>query len=153
MKHFVKKEELETKEHVQFYDITESIRLIIQKSEIKNGHVLIQPLHTTVGIYVNEGELRLLQDFIMYLDRKVPQIKGRYLHDDIAKRDCPENEPENAHSHLKAALYSNPSVSLVLFKGELQLGKYQRVLFAEFDGPCPRKNKDKRKYLVSIMGV
>ena len=141
-----------TKESTRIYDITEEIRRLVESSGIKNGNVVIQSLHTTVGIYLNEGEERLLNDFIIHLSRKVPQIKGRYLHDDIEKRNCPKDEPLNGHSHIKSALYSNASLCLILFKGEIQLGKYQKILFAEFDGPCPRKHKEKRNYLVSIIG-
>ena len=152
MKHFIIKEEFETFEQTKIYNITENILKIIKKSEIKNGHVLIQVLHTTVGIYINEGEERLLEDFVIYLNRIAPNIKGYYRHDDISKRDCPEDEPINGHSHIKSAFFSNPSVSLILLGGELQLGKYQRILFAEFDGPCPRKHKTKRGILISIFG-
>lgn len=152
MKHYLKKEELKTKEHSMIYDITDVIFRNVSKSRIKSGHVLIQPLHTTVGIYINEGEPRLLTDFIMHLCNAAPEIKGRYLHDDLEKRDCPKDEPLNGHSHIKSSLYSNPSVSLVLFNGILQIGKYQRILFAEFDGPCPRNHKEKRNYFVSIIG-
>ncbi len=152
MKCILKKGELKTRESTHVYDITNEIKKITEKSRIKNGQVLIQPLHTTAGIYLNEGEARLLQDFIIHLSIKVPQIGGRYLHDDIEKRNCPLDEPLNGHSHIKSALYSNPSLSLILSEGKLQLGKYQRILFAEFDGPCPRKHKEKRQFLISIIG-
>jgi len=148
----MKKNRLETKTHTGFYDITKEIIELIDESEIKNGQVVIQPMHTTVGVYVNENEPRLLEDLTIHLSGKAPQQEGIYLHDDIEYRDCPPDEPLNGHSHIKSALYSNPSVSLILYKGKLQLGKYQRILFAEFDGPCPRKNKSQREYLISING-
>ena len=124
----------------------------MKESKIKDGHILIQPLHTTVGIFVNENEKGLLKDLIIHLLEKVPKIQEKYFHDDIKKRICPDDEPVNGHSHIKATLYSNPSLSLILSEGYLKLGKYQRIFFAEFDGPCPRKHKDIRKYLVSIIG-
>jgi secondary thiamine-phosphate synthase enzyme len=153
MKHFLKEGNLETKEEDCFYDITEEIQKFIDESGIKNGHVLIQPMHTTVGIFLNEGEERLLRDFVKRLSEKAP--KGdKYLHDDIEKRNdnCPSDEPVNGHSHIRSACYSNPSLSLILHEGKIQLGTYQRILFAEFDGPCPRKHKSVRKYLVSVIG-
>ncbi|MFH1521350.1 MAG: secondary thiamine-phosphate synthase enzyme YjbQ [archaeon] len=154
MNHFLKKEEIETRDHSRVYDITSPIEKAIEESKIKNGHILIQPLHTTVGIYLNEGEPRLLEDLVIQLNKRAPQTKGAYLHDDIDKRedDCPDDEPENGHSHIKATFYSNPSLALVLYNEKLQIGKYQRILFAEFDGPCPRKHKNKRQYLISIIG-
>lgn len=152
MRHFFKKEGLETDKPSRFYDITDKVEEAVKESKINEGHVMIQSVHATAGLYVNEGEERLLEDFILYLNRAAPQGKGLYLHDNIAERDCPDDEPENGHSHIKAAFYSTPSVGLVLNKGRLQLGKYQRIFFAEFDGPCPRKHKSKRKYLISVIG-
>ena len=152
MNYFLKESELASDKHTEVYDITESVLESVGESRIRNGHVLIQPLHTTVGIFLNENEPRLFKDLVIHLSEQAPQIKGKYLHDDIAERNCPPDEPLNGHSHIKSAFYSNPSLSLVLHEGELQLGEYQRILFAEFDGPCPRENKGKRKYLTSIIG-
>jgi len=152
MKYFLRESEIPTDKTTEIYDITKTVRESVRESGIRNGHVLIQPLHTTVGIFLNENEPRLFQDLILHLADQAPQIKGRYLHDDIAERDCPPDEPLNGHSHIKAALYSNPSLSLVVYEMKLVIGEYQRILFAEFDGPCPRKHKTKRKYLTSIIG-
>jgi secondary thiamine-phosphate synthase enzyme len=144
---------LTTEKADYFYDITEEVRGFAKDSGIRNGHILIQPMHTTVGIFLNENEERLLKDFTNYLSVQAPK-GNKYLHDDIEKRkdNCPPDEPVNGHSHIRAACYSNPSLSLILHNEEIRLGTYQRIFFAEFDGPCPRKHKNTRKYLVSIMG-
>lgn len=153
MRCFFKKCDMATNGPTKIYDITDEIINYVAESRIKNGHMIIKPLHTTVGIYINEEEKGLLSDFEKYLDNKVPPENG-YLHDDIENReDCPNDEPINCHSHIKSAFFSNPSVSLIIFGGQLQLGKYQRLLFAEFDGPCPRKHKSRRRYAVSIIGA
>ena len=145
--------DLVTRELTEIYDLTDEIINYVAESKIKNGHLLIQPMHTTVGIFLNEAEPRLIRDFARELGARVP-FKGDYLHDDIHKReDCPSDEPINCHSHLKSAFFSNPSLSLIIFGGKLQLGRYQRILFGEFDGPCPRKHKTRRKYAVSIIGT
>ncbi len=153
MEHFTKIIEVETKKHSKLYDLTEIIKKVVKEFKIKEGHLIIQSLHTTCGFYVNEGEERLLEDFVLYLNRAAPAGNGFYLHDNIAERDCPDDEPENGHSHIKTALYCNNSVNLIIIKGNLQLGQYQRILFAEFDGPCPRKHKSKRKIIISLIGV
>ena len=59
------------------------------------------------------------------------------MHNDIELRDCPEDEPENAHSHLAAMLLGS-SESIPVVDGELQLGNWQSVLFIELDGPRER---------------
>jgi secondary thiamine-phosphate synthase enzyme len=153
MKHFLEEANLETEAKDRFYDITEKVKDYAKKSEINYGHILIQPMHTTTGIFLNEGEERLLKDFVNFLSEKAPKGKN-YMHDEIELRrdNCPPDEPVNGHSHMRAACYSNPSLSLILHDGKVQLGTYQRILFAEFDGPCPRKHKSTRKYLVSIIG-
>jgi secondary thiamine-phosphate synthase enzyme len=152
MKHYTNCLEIATKNPVEFYDITKQILGEISKSKFTFGHVLIQAMHTTTGVYVNEGEERLMEDFVLQLQKRAPKGPG-YLHDDISERkDCPPDEPKNGHSHMMATLYSQPSVSLILDNGALQIGKFQRILFGEFDGPCPRKHKSKRKCLVSIIG-
>ena len=153
MEHFTKIIEIETKKHSKFYDITNKINHIVKESKIKEGHIIIQSLHTTCGLYINEGEERLLEDFILYLNRMAPAGNEFYLHDNIAERDCPEDEPENGHSHIKTAFYSHNSLNLIVAKRKIQLGQYQRILFAELDGPCPRKHKSKRKIIISILGV
>ncbi len=67
-----------------------------------------------------------------------PPPADKYLHDDIALRDCPPDEPENAHSHLAAMLLGSSEV-IALSGGELILGQYQSVMFYELDGPRQRK--------------
>lgn len=153
MKCFFRMSDLVTGDLTEFRDLTDEIINYVAESGIKNGHVLIQPMHTTVGIYLNEAEPRLLRDFEKELTKRVPFECG-YLHDDIDKRmDCPPDEPINCHAHLKSAFFSNPSLSLIVFGGKLQMGMYQRILLAEFDGPCPRKHKSRRRYAVSIIGA
>lgn len=152
MRHYLKKEELPRTKESYIYDITHSVESIVKDSKISDGHILVQPRHATMGIYLNESEEMLFQDLITFLNKQAPRGKELYLHDNLKERDCPANEPLNGHSHIKSVLFSNPSVSLIIHNKELQLGTYQRVLLAEFDGPCPRVNKTKRSYLVSIMG-
>jgi len=153
MRCFFRVGDLVTRDLTEVHDLTDEIINYVAESRIKNGHVLIQPMHTTVGIWLNEGEPRLVRDFKKGVDERVP-FEGNYFHDDIDKRlDCPPDEPINCHAHLKSAFLSNPSLSLVVFGGKLQLGRYQRILFGEFDGPCPRKHKTRRKWIISIIGA
>ena len=93
--------------------------------------------HTTTAIAINEHEERLLKDVKTFLTRLVPP-GDRYLHNDIALRDCPEDEPENAHAHLAAMLLGSSEV-IALAEGELVLGQYQSVMLCELDGPRRRK--------------
>ena len=71
-----------------------------------------------------------------FLNRLIPP-GDKYLHNDIALRDCPPDEPENAHSHLAAMLLGSSEV-IALVEGELQVGQYQSVMLYELDGPRAR---------------
>mgnify|MGYP003673471600 CR=1 FL=1 len=71
------------------------------------------------------------------MTRRIPPY-DRYLHNDIALRDCPPDEPENAHSHLAAKLLGSSEV-FTLANGELVLGQYQSVMLYELDGPRMRR--------------
>lgn len=114
-----------------------SIKDAIANSGIKNGFVTVTSQHTTTAIAINENEERLVEDVKTFLTRLIPP-DDRYLHNDIALRDCPPDEPENAHSHLAAMLLGSSEV-IALAEGELQLGQYQSVMLYELDGPRQRQ--------------
>ena len=129
--------ELETGEGIAVHDIMPGIREAVVKSGIDNGFVTVTSQHTTTAIAINEKEERLIEDIRIFLTRLIPP-QDRYLHNDIALRDCPEDEPENAHSHLAAMLLGSSEV-IALADGELVLGQYQSVMLYELDGPRKRK--------------
>jgi len=143
--------EIKTKEKIEILDLTDQIKNIIKKSGIKTGQIIVFTGHTTSAIFVNENEEFLLEDFKDFLNERIKDKKFR--HDNILERkDCPEDEPVNGGAHILSTFYLQPSVSLIINNGELELGKWQSILFIELDGPCPRKHKDKRKIMVSLVG-
>ena len=99
--------------------------------------VTITSQHTTTAIAINEHEARLIEDIKAFLTRLIPP-RDRYLHNDIALRDCPPDEPENAHSHLATMLLGSSEV-VTLADGEMVLGQYQSVMLYELDGPRTRR--------------
>ena len=129
--------ELETGEGIALHDLMPGIQDAIANSGIKNGFVTVTSQHTTTAIAINENEARLVEDVKAFLTRLIPP-NDRYLHNDIALRDCPQDEPENAHSHLAAMLLGSSEV-IALADGVLQLGQYQSVMLYELDGPRKRK--------------
>jgi len=129
--------ELETGEGIALHDLMPGIKNAVAKSVIKNGFVTVTSQHTTTAIAINENEERLVEDVKTFLNRLIPP-GDRYLHNDIALRDCPPDEPENAHSHLAAMLLGSSEV-IALAEGELVLGQYQSVMLYELDGPRTRK--------------
>ena len=129
--------EIETGNGIVLHDLMQGIRENITKSGITNGFVTVTSQHTTTAIAINENEARLLDDVKAFLERLIP-ASDKYLHNDIALRDCPSDEPENAHSHLAAMLLGSSEV-IPLVNGELVLGQYQSVMLYELDGPRSRK--------------
>jgi secondary thiamine-phosphate synthase enzyme len=129
--------ELDTGEGISLHDLMPDIKQAVAKSGIRNGFVTVTSQHTTTAISINENEERLFEDVKTFLTRLVPP-NDDYLHNDIALRDCPEDEPENAHSHLAAMLLGSSEV-IALAEGELVLGQYQSLMLYELDGPRKRK--------------
>jgi secondary thiamine-phosphate synthase enzyme len=129
--------ELDTGQGISLHDLMADIREAVAGSGIRNGFVTITSQHTTTAITINEHEARLVEDVKAFLARLIP-AGDRYLHNDIQLRDCPPDEPENAHSHLAAMLLGSSEV-IALLDGDLVLGQYQSVMLVELDGPRRRK--------------
>jgi secondary thiamine-phosphate synthase enzyme len=124
---------LSSEEGTEVSDITKLVRDIVQGSGVTTGIALVNTLHTTCALFVNEFQAALMDDIKGLAERLVPE-RGGYRHDDPRYSDC---ERGNAHSHLRAALLGR-SVAVGLNNGELSLGRFQSIIFAEFDGPRKR---------------
>ena len=119
---------LSTEEPTEVSDITKLIREAIQEFPVANGIALINTLHTTCALFINEFQAALIDE------RLVPE-RGGYRHDDPRYSDC---ERGNAHAHLRAALLGR-NIAVAVVNGELSLGRFQSVIFAELDGPRRRE--------------
>src|SRR5712691_1534012 len=126
----------------QILDITKTIRDVMLSADIKEGILLVNSLHTTCALFVNEFQGALVEDLKSMIETLVAENDG-YRHDDPRYSDC---ERGNAHSHLRAALLGR-SVAVGISGGELSLGRFQSILFAAFVGPRPRN------IVVQIIGV
>ena len=133
---------LNSEEGTEVTDITKLVREAIQQSPVSAGIALINTLHTTCAVFINEFQSALMDDLKGLAEKLVPE-RGGYRHDDPRFSDC---ERGNAHSHLRAALLGR-SVALGVNNGELTLGRFQSVIFAEFDGPR------KREVTVQVIGA
>jgi secondary thiamine-phosphate synthase enzyme len=128
---------LHTENCLQFLDITDRVQECIERQGMCDGLVVVQTLHTTSAILVNENEPQLLDDLRHLLERMAPR-HGVYRHDDFSARaELEPDERRNGHSHCKA-LFLKASETLVISGGRLQLGRWQRLFFLELDGARPR---------------
>lgn len=124
---------IETNECLEFIDITDTVEDFVKKSKINSGLVNVQTMHTTAMIIMNENEPLLQKDIKENLLNLAP-IDHEYNHDNFAIRtvNMCDDECANGHSHCKA-IYLTPNVTVNLFDGKLQLGKWQKILFLELD--------------------
>ncbi|MEA3344269.1 MAG: secondary thiamine-phosphate synthase enzyme YjbQ [Patescibacteria group bacterium] len=129
----------QTKGKFDFIDITEQVKSFVEKSEIKEGLVNIQNMHTSSALIVNENEPLLIEDMKQRLEIFAPESLN-YNHDnfDIRTVNLCDDECKNGHSHCKAILML-PSVTLNLIEGQMQLGKWQSIMFIELDSSRERK--------------
>jgi secondary thiamine-phosphate synthase enzyme len=144
MERFTQAIEFSSTEKTDIIDVTERVRSIIRDSRIAHGIVTLFTTHTTTAIRINENERGLLVDIKRFLEQKAPAFRN-YRHDDIDQRDVPEDEPINAHAHLKSLLLG-ASETVPLIDGSMQLGTWQSIFFIDLDGPR------RRRMLVHIIG-
>jgi secondary thiamine-phosphate synthase enzyme len=124
---------LVTDERLALYDLTERVAEIVKRHDVKEGVVLLQSLHTTLALFVNEWQAALLHDLKATLN-KIVRPEDEYRHNDPRYSDCDRG---NAHSHLQATLL-NHALSFPVAAGKLVLGRFQAIIAAELDGPRPR---------------
>jgi len=120
----------------ELFHITETIREIVFKSEIKEGFVLVSAMHITAAVYVNDNEPGLFQDIWKWLEHLAPFDKN-YKHHDTGE--------DNGDAHLKSLLMHH-QVIVPVTNGDLDLGPWQRIFYAEFDG------LRKKRVVVKVMG-
>ena len=121
-------------ERTEISDITKLVQDAIQRLPITTGIALVNTLHTTCALFINEFQSALMGDLKVLIEHLVPE-RGGYRHDDPRYSDC---ERGNAHAHLRTALLGR-SISVGINNGDLVLGRFQSVIFAEFDGPRKRE--------------
>jgi secondary thiamine-phosphate synthase enzyme len=122
-----------TSERTEVADVTKRVLDVVQHCPLRDGIVVVNTLHTTCALFVNEFQAALVHDVRKLAEHLVPEGAG-YRHDDPRYSDC---DRHNAHAHLRTMLLGR-SITLGLAAGALALGQFQSIIFAEFDGPRQR---------------
>ncbi len=125
-----------TKKHREYVHITPQVEAVLKRSGTRDGIVLVSVMHITCAIYVNDHESGLIEDIDLWLEGLAP-FKANYRHHQTGE--------DNGDSHLKALLLHH-QVLLPISDGELELGTWQRVFYAEFDG------QREKRVLIKVMG-
>jgi secondary thiamine-phosphate synthase enzyme len=124
---------VETNRKVQLFDLTDDVKRFLVESGVGNGMGVVSTLHTTTGVFFTEVQDALWDDVETFLQKLVAERAG-YKHNDPRFSDC---ERGNAAAHLRAILLGG-SLALQVEDKRLVLGQFQRIIFAELDGPRPR---------------
>lgn len=126
----------ETTRRQEFIRITDQVDGIVQRSGVAEGMVLVSAMHITAAVYVNDWEDGLIHDFQTWLEKLAPS--------GLAYRHHQTGE-DNADAHLKRTVMGH-QVLLPITKGKLDLGPWEQVFYAEFDG------QRRKRVVVKVMG-
>ncbi len=125
-----------TRKERDYVNMTAAVEKAVAASGCTDGMVLVSAMHITAGVYVNDAEGGLIQDIDEWLDRLAPKGPD-YRHHRTGE--------DNGDSHLKNLLIGH-EVILPVTKGKLDLGPWQQVYYAEFDGRRPKR------VIIKVMG-
>lgn len=147
MRTFTETLTFETQKAPEFVDITDQVVDAVQRSQVKNGFVVVFSRHTTAAIKINENEPLLLQDMANFLER-VAAKDAYYGHNDFAIRTVHMHEDEcpNGHAHCQHLMLGT-SETVPVVGGQLAFGQWQRIFLVELD--IPRR----REVVVQILGA
>jgi secondary thiamine-phosphate synthase enzyme len=118
-----------TRKRRELIHLTEDVRSFVKKSGIQEGFVLVSAMHITAGVFVNDNESGLHEDIWEWLQKLAPQGPD-YQHHNTGE--------DNGDAHLKSLLIHH-EVTVPITKGDLDLGTWQRIFYAEFDGQRPKR--------------
>jgi secondary thiamine-phosphate synthase enzyme len=138
MKSITKYLTFHTEKRFKLINITPEIEKIVRESTVNEGICLVNSMHITSSIFINDDEIGLLQDFEKWLENLAPHAPiEQYLHNDTGE--------DNAEAHLKRQIMGRETV-IAITKGKLDFGPWEQIFYGEFDG-CRNK-----RILVKVIG-
>ena len=129
-------------ERTDLINLTDAIRSFAESTGVADGHIQISCLHTTAALFINEWQEALLVDIKSLIEGVVPR-EAYYRHNDPEYSDC---DRHNADSHLRNVVMGQ-SLLIPISKGRLVLGRWQSIIFSEFDGP------NQRRVFIQVFGI
>jgi secondary thiamine-phosphate synthase enzyme len=136
MKSFTEYLWFNTKKHREYINISDEVEKMLEKSGIREGLVLVSAMHITASVYINDAEQGLIQDIDEWLEKLAPFSKS-YRHHHTGE--------SNGDAHLKNLLMHH-QVLVPVTKGKLDLGPWQQIYYAEFDG------QRRKRVVIKIIG-
>lgn len=138
MKNYRKELWFNTKTRRDFINITDQVQGAIDESGIKEGLCLVNAMHISASVYINDDESGLLHDYDKWLEKLAPhEPVNQYRHNDTGE--------DNADAHLKRQVMGR-EVTVAITKGKLDFGPWEQIFYGEFDG------RRAKRVLVKIIG-
>lgn len=127
-----------TKSRREYINITGTVQEAINKSGVKEGLCLVNAMHITASVYINDDERGLIKDYDQWLERLAPHEPiSQYRHNDTGE--------DNADAHMKRQVMGR-EVVVAITKGKLDFGPWEQIFYGEFDG------RRKKRALIKIIG-
>lgn len=137
MKSYRKELWFETSQRRAYKNITRDVQACLEESKIQEGLVLVNAMHITASVFINDDEAGLHQDFERFLEKLAPEKPyDQYDHNGYE---------DNADAHLKRTIMGR-EVVVAVTNGQLDFGPWEQIFYGEFDG------KRKKRVLVKIIG-
>jgi secondary thiamine-phosphate synthase enzyme len=137
MKNYRKELWFNTKTRREFINITPQVEECLSESGIKDGLCLVNAMHITASVFINDDESGLHHDFEVWLEKLAPEKPYSQYHHNGAE--------DNADAHLKRTIMGR-DVVVAVTEGKLDFGPWEQIFYGEFDG------KRKKRVLVKIIG-
>lgn len=126
-----------TKKKLEFINITPKVEEAVKTSGIKEGFCLVNAMHITASVFINDDEEGLHQDFKKWVEKLAPRKIEAYKHNTGSRN--------NADAHLKRTLMGR-EVVVAITKGRLDFGPWEQIFYGEFDG------QRRKRVLIKIIG-
>ena len=138
MKHLREELWFNTPHRRDYVNITDQVEDLVRKSGVKHGLVLVNAMHITASVYINDAESGLIQDYDEWLEQLAPhEPTSKYRHNRTGE--------DNADAHLKRQIMGR-EVVVAITDGKLDFGPWEQIFYAEFDG------RRKKRVLVKVIG-
>ena len=136
MKSYTEQLWFNTSKRIELINITDKVEEVLKKSGIKEGLCLVNAMHITASVFINDDEHGLHKDFEIWLEKLAPYGKDKYNHN-VGE--------DNGDSHLKRTIMGR-EVVIAVTEGRLDFGPWEQIFYGEFDG------MRKKRVLVKIIG-
>ncbi|MCX8160917.1 MAG: secondary thiamine-phosphate synthase enzyme YjbQ [Candidatus Saccharicenans sp.] len=127
----------QTEKRQELINITDRVEEAVRKSGIREGLCLVNAMHITASVFINDDESGLHQDFFQWLEKLAPYAPGSYRHNLTGET--------NADAHLKRTVMGR-EVVVAVTGGRLDLGPWEQIFYGEFDG------QRRKRVLIKIIG-